>query len=198
MYPSVGHWKPTNQDREVIYNLSYTIPHLTYLWCSLFIQKRLWGLNHGGITIPPFTEEMLQGLQRDIKFQWIPSHCGVMDNETADYLAKGTKISQTSVCKLTFQFAQLKIKRGIQVDLSEYYAIQSQHKSWGKTVENRNIVPDFPRGDAVAIFRLITGRDCLAAHLYGLSLCPSPMCVLCREANSIMNQGHILKCSSKY
>jgi hypothetical protein len=24
------------------------------------------------------------------------------------------------------------------------------------------------------------------------------MCVLCREANSIMNQGHILKCSSKY
>jgi hypothetical protein len=71
----------------------------------------------------------------------------------ADYLAKkGTKISQTSACKLTFHSAKLKIKRGIQIDLSEYYTIQSQYKSWGKIVENRNMVPNFPRGDAVATF----------------------------------------------
>jgi hypothetical protein len=70
-----------------------------------------------------------------------------MGNEMADYLAKkGTKISQTSAYKLTFQSAKSKIKRGIQVDLSEYYTIQSQHKSWGK------IVPDFLRRDAVATF----------------------------------------------
>jgi hypothetical protein len=49
-----------------------------------------------------------------------------MGNEMVDYLAKkGTKISQTSVCKLTFHCAKLKIKRGIQVGLSEYYTIQS-------------------------------------------------------------------------
>jgi hypothetical protein len=104
----------------------------------------------------------------------------------------------TSACKLAFHSAKLKIKRGIQVDLSEYYAIQSQHKSWGKIVENRNIVPDFPRGDAVATFQLITGHDCLVAYLYKLSLYPSPMCVLCRKENSIMNQDHLLKCSFKY
>jgi hypothetical protein len=75
-----------------------------------------------------------------------------MGNEMADYLAeKGTKISQTSACKLTFHSAKLKIERGIQADLSEYYMIQSQHKSWGEIVQNRNIVPDFPR-DAVATF----------------------------------------------
>jgi hypothetical protein len=97
--------------------------------------------------------KLLQGLQKDIKCQWIPYHCGVMGNEMADYLAKkGTKINQTSVCKLIFHSAKLKIKRCIQVDLLEYYTIQSQHKSWGKIVENRNIIPDFPRGDAVAIF----------------------------------------------
>jgi hypothetical protein len=104
-----------------------------------------------------------------------------MGNEMADYLAKkGTKISQTSACKLTFHSAKLKIKRVIQVNLSEYYTIQSQHKSWSKIAENRNRVPDFPRRDAVATFRLITSHDCLAAHLYRLSLYPSPMCVLCR------------------
>jgi hypothetical protein len=119
-----------------------------------------------------------------------------MGNEMADYLAKkGTKISQTSVCKLTFHSAKLKIKRGIQVELSEYYTIQSQHKSWGKIVENRDIVPDFPRRDAVATFRLIIGHDCLVAHLYTLSLYPSPVCVLCREKNSVMNQDHLLKCT---
>jgi hypothetical protein len=47
------------RDREVIYNLSYSIPNLTYSQCSLFIQTRLWGLSHSSITIPPFTEEML-------------------------------------------------------------------------------------------------------------------------------------------
>jgi hypothetical protein len=87
-------------------------------------------------------------------------------------------LSQTSACKLTFHSAKSKIKRGIQVDVSEYYAIQSQHKSWGKIVENRNIVPDFPRGDAVATFQLIASHDCLAAHLYRLSLYPSPMCLM--------------------
>jgi hypothetical protein len=76
-----------------------------------------------------------------------------MGNEMADYLAKkGTEISQIPACKLTFQSAKLIIKRCIQVDLSEYYSIQSQHKSWGKIVEKRNIVPNFTRRDAVAIF----------------------------------------------
>jgi hypothetical protein len=42
------------RDREVIYNLSYPIPNLTYSWCSLFIQTRLWGQNHGGINHSTF------------------------------------------------------------------------------------------------------------------------------------------------
>jgi hypothetical protein len=67
--------------------------------------------------------------------------------------------------------------------------------SWCKIVKNRNIVPDFPRGDAVEAFRLITGHDGLAAHLYRLSLYPSAMCVLYRKKNSVMNLDHLLKCT---
>jgi hypothetical protein len=59
---------------------------------------------------------------------------------------------ETSACKVTFHFAKLRIRRSIQFDLSEYYAIQSQHKSWDKIVENRNTIPDFPEGCAMALF----------------------------------------------
>jgi ribonuclease HI len=38
--------------------------------------------------------KLLEGLQKDTTFQWIPSHFGVVGNETADFLAKkGTAIS---------------------------------------------------------------------------------------------------------
>jgi hypothetical protein len=58
------------------------------------------------------------------------------------------------------------ITHWFEADLQEYYAIQSQHKSWDKIIKNRHIIPDFPREDAVATFRLITAHDCLAAHLH--------------------------------
>jgi hypothetical protein len=44
----------------------------------------------------------------------------------------------SEIHKLTFHTSKLKIKRGIQVDVSEYYTIQNQHKSWGKVVENKH------------------------------------------------------------
>jgi hypothetical protein len=80
-----------------------------------------------------------------------------VDKVTADYLEKnGTKISQTSACKLIFHSEKLIIQRSIQAVLLEYYAIQSHHKSWDKIVKNRNIIPDFLTGDAVMTFCLIT------------------------------------------
>jgi hypothetical protein len=61
-------------------------------------------------------------------------------NEMADYLVKkGTVISQTFTCKLSFHSAKLKIKSSIQADLSRYYTTQSQHKPWNKIVENTYI-----------------------------------------------------------
>jgi hypothetical protein len=119
--------------------------------------------------------KLLKGLQKDIKYQWIPSHSCVVGNEIADYLAKkGTKISQTSACKLTFHSAELRIRRSIQADLSECCAIESRHKFLDRIVKNKNIFPDFPRGDDVATFHLITGHDCLVAHVHRFWIYPAP------------------------
>jgi hypothetical protein len=49
---------------------------------------------------------------------------------------------------------------------------------------------DFPRGDAVVTFCLITGHNCLAAHLHRLLIYPSH-CVLWSEKYSIMNKDHL-------
>jgi hypothetical protein len=76
-----------------------------------------------------------------------------MGNEMAGYLAKrGTVVSQMFTCKLSFHSPKLKIKQSIQADLSRYYTTQSQYKPWNRIVENRCIIPDSPREDAVATF----------------------------------------------
>jgi hypothetical protein len=61
-------------------------------------------------------------------------------------------------------------KLNIEVDFARYYTTENQHRPWKKMGENRNIVPDFLIGHAVENFQLITGRNCLTAHLYTLSV----------------------------
>ncbi|GFW61820.1 uncharacterized protein TNCV_1471421 [Trichonephila clavipes] len=48
----------------------------------------------------------------------------------------------------------------------------------GIVLNNTNDV-NVPRAAAVAKFRLLTGHDCLCAHLFRFNLVTSPICVLC-------------------
>jgi len=93
------------------------------------------------------------GFQKDTKFWWVTTQCEVVVGEMAYYLAKkGTKIHQTSTCKVSLFSAKLRKKIKIQADLSRYYITKDQHTLWNKVVKNRNIIPDFPREDVAAIF----------------------------------------------
>jgi ribonuclease HI len=59
---------------------------------------KLDALPSNRVTEIPSSIKLLQGLQKDIKFQWIPSHCGDVGNEMADHLAKkGTKIKHLHI-----------------------------------------------------------------------------------------------------
>ncbi|GBN81565.1 hypothetical protein AVEN_136310-1 [Araneus ventricosus] len=54
-------------------------------------------------------------------------------------------------------------------------------------------IPNKPRHDAVAAFRLTTGHDCLAAHMYRLGISTEPFCPLC-NSGEVMERDHLLQC----
>ncbi|GBM51409.1 hypothetical protein AVEN_488-1, partial [Araneus ventricosus] len=66
-------------------------------------------------------------------------------------------------------------------------------KSWRRV--SPSSVPDKPRRDAVAAFRLTTGHGCLAAHLYRLGISTEPFCPLC-DSGEVMERHYLLRCGA--
>lgn len=133
-------------------------------------------------------------LDKYIQLQWVPAHCSVQGNETADYLAKrGTKIQQVSQNEMPYQSAKILISRKIKEKVTKQNETASNNKSWS-IPNNKNSVPDSPRQEAVAMFRIITGHHCLAAHLHRISIYSSSKCVLCNEEDTIMIADHLYTC----
>ncbi|GFV78555.1 uncharacterized protein TNCV_1888611 [Trichonephila clavipes] len=57
------------------------------------------------------------------------------------------------------------------------------------------LLDNSPRAAAVAEFRLLTGHDCLCAHLYRFNLADSIFCVLC-ASGQVMDASHLDVCSA--
>ncbi|GBM39627.1 hypothetical protein AVEN_10830-1 [Araneus ventricosus] len=66
-------------------------------------------------------------------------------------------------------------------------------KSWRRV--SPSSIPDKPRCDAVAAFRLTTGHNCLAAHLHRLGIFNEPFCPLC-DSGEVMERDHLLRCGA--
>ncbi|GFW69891.1 uncharacterized protein LOC103524116 [Trichonephila clavipes] len=140
--------------------------------------------------------ELLGKIKGKIVFQWVPSHCGLWGNERADFLAKkGTGILQNFRRDLTLHSAKMEIKRIFRESFRLTASRVARDKPWSTLCKKSHGIPSSPRAAAVAKFRLLTGHDCLCAHLFRFNLVTSPICVLC-DTGQDMTAAHLDECSA--
>ncbi|KFM74556.1 hypothetical protein X975_11437, partial [Stegodyphus mimosarum] len=95
---------------------------------------------------------------------------------------------------LPLHSAILEIKRIYKKSFCKAADSVFENKSWRVLLE-ADCVSDSPRAIAVAEFRLLTGHDCLGAHLFRFNLTSSPLCALC-DSGQIMDAAHLDVCSA--
>ncbi|GFV36384.1 putative RNA-directed DNA polymerase from transposon X-element [Trichonephila clavipes] len=71
----------------------------------------------------------------------------------------------------------------------------ARDKPWSTLCKKSHGIPSSPRAAVVAKFRLLTGHDCLCAHLFRFNLVTSPICVLC-DTGQDMTAAHLDECSA--
>ncbi|GFW71041.1 uncharacterized protein LOC103524116 [Trichonephila clavipes] len=71
----------------------------------------------------------------------------------------------------------------------------ARDKPWSTLCKKSHGIPSSPCAASVAKFRLLTGHDCLCAHLFRFNLVTSPICVLC-DTGQDMTAAHLDECSA--
>ncbi|VDO07970.1 unnamed protein product [Rodentolepis nana] len=82
------------------------------------------------------------------------------------------------------------IRREFQTSGFNELKARTKEKQWTVALSN---IPDWPRIEAVAEFRLRTGHDCLAKHLHRLGVYTQPTCPLC-NLHEEMEKTHLIRC----
>ncbi|GFW99128.1 uncharacterized protein TNCV_3008981 [Trichonephila clavipes] len=108
---------------------------------------------------------------------------------------KGTGILQNFRRDLTLHSAKLEIKRIFRESFRLTASRVARDKPWSTLCKKSHGIPSSPRAAAVAKFRLLTGHDCLCAHLFRFNLVTSPICVLC-DTGKDMTAAHLDECSA--
>ncbi|GFX60860.1 uncharacterized protein LOC103524116 [Trichonephila clavipes] len=96
---------------------------------------------------------------------------------------------------LTLYSAKLEIKRIFRESFRLTASRVARDKPWSTLCKKSHGIPSSPRAAAVAKFRLLTGHDCLCAHLFRFNLVTSPICVLC-DTGQDMTAAHLDECSA--
>ncbi|GFT11085.1 uncharacterized protein TNCV_1084411 [Trichonephila clavipes] len=107
---------------------------------------------------------------------------------------KGTGILQNFRRDLTLHSAKLEIKRIFKESFRLTASRVARDKPWSTLCKKSHGIPS-SRAAAVAKFRLLTGYDCLCAHLFRFNLVISPICVLC-DTRQEMTVAHLDECSA--
>ena len=88
-----------------------------------------------------------------------------LGNEHADFLAKkGTKIPQKPHNNLSYDTTKLIINKIFKKQMNEKFNLESSNTLWLSLLE-KSAVPEAPRYEAVAIFRLLSVSSIQNLHL---------------------------------
>ncbi|KAJ4451514.1 hypothetical protein ANN_02978 [Periplaneta americana] len=118
----------------------------------------------------------------------------VPENETADALAKkGTQVVTTSNHIISFNSAKFYIKRRFREETLQHHITVCEGRKWSSVLTSEAI-PNHPRKESVATFRILSGQDLLAAHLHRFSILPSSVCFLCKDESNAIDWDHVSKC----
>jgi ribonuclease HI len=143
-------------------------------------------------------KNLLAALRRQnktLELQWIPSHCDILGNEKADYLAKlAAKKTPPPGGTISFNKAKNKIKSAMKKVFKSTTEEVAKLKTWWEEVKKG---PDkiWTRRTATAQFRLATGHDCLQHHLHRFNITNDPdTCKLCHKEPQ--DRAHLLRCEA--
>ena len=124
--------------------------------------------------------------------QWIPSHVNIRGNERADLLAKeATRLPQRNTAT-PLSSIRVQIDTILRLHARDRLLESSESKKWATLLTDGPINRTLPRQTGVALFRLTTGHDYLAAHLNRIHVLPSPECLLCGYGS--MTSEHLTAC----
>ncbi|GFW78418.1 uncharacterized protein TNCV_1379641 [Trichonephila clavipes] len=111
------------------------------------------------------------------------------------FFIENTDILQNFRRDLTLHSAKLEIKRIFRESFRLATSRVARDKPWSTLCKKSHGIPSSPRAAAVAKFKLLTGHDCLCAHLFRFNLVTSPICVLC-DTGQDMTAAHLDECSA--
>jgi hypothetical protein len=129
-----------------------------------------------------------------VMLQWVPSHCGLLGNEKADYLAKlGSHTKKQPPNRISFHSAKTHIKAAVRSQVKDKWNTESKEIDW-ETLIKRNSESAQNRKAEVTSFRLNTGHDLRGKHRKRFNIVDSENCKLCNIG--IQDREHLRSCSA--
>ena len=145
--------------------------------------------------------EKLRTMRKQIKFFWVPSHCGIQGNELADREAKmAANLNFITVPQVSILEGKTMIKQKIACKWETYWHTETQRLNMGNHIKLvRETVGEWPwcyiprnRKLETMLARLRIGHCGLRYHMNRFGMVVSPLCE-CGELETVHH--YLLECS---